>query len=86
MTKRQEPNPHAMLVNHALLKNRVVSASGLLFSAFSRRIFHPRPQDEVFRCTFNKFRQFWRSIRQESPFLPLKSLMYKLKSVGKRWF
>jgi hypothetical protein len=26
----------------------------LLFSAFSRRIFHPRPQDGVFRCAFNK--------------------------------
>jgi hypothetical protein len=24
------------------------------FSAFSRRIFHPRPQEGVFRCDFNK--------------------------------
>jgi len=55
MTKRQEPNPHVMLVNHALLKNRVGSASGLLFFAFSRRIFHPRPQGGVFRYAFNKW-------------------------------
>jgi len=31
-----------------------ISASGLLFSAFGRSIFHPRPQDGVFRCGFNK--------------------------------
>jgi len=27
------------------------------FSAFSRRIFHPRPQEGVFRCDFNKLTQ-----------------------------
>jgi len=26
----------------------------LVFSAFSRRIFHPRPQEGVFRREFNK--------------------------------
>jgi anaerobic ribonucleoside-triphosphate reductase len=26
----------------------------MLFSAFGRDIFHPRPQDGVFRCAFNK--------------------------------
>jgi len=41
---RTEPSCHAELV----------SASGLLFSAFSRHTFHPRPQDGVFRCDFNK--------------------------------
>jgi hypothetical protein len=39
-----EPSCHAELV----------SASGLLFSAFGRHIFHPRPQDGVFRCDLNK--------------------------------
>jgi hypothetical protein len=32
----------------------LVSASGLFFSAFGRRTFHPRPQDGVFRCDLNK--------------------------------
>ena len=41
---RPKPSCHAELV----------SASGLIFSAFDRRIFHPRPQDGVFRCAFNK--------------------------------
>ena len=39
-----EPSCHAELV----------SASGLLFSAFDRRTFHPRPQDGVFRYDLNK--------------------------------
>ena len=30
----------------------LVSASGLLLSAFSRHTFHPRPQDGVFGCEF----------------------------------
>ena len=45
MTKRPEPNRHVMnLFQHLVC----------LFSAFSRRIFHPRPQEGVFRCDFNK--------------------------------
>jgi hypothetical protein len=46
MTKRPEPNRHVML---NLFQHLVC-----LFSAFSRRIFHPRPQEGVFRCEFNK--------------------------------
>jgi hypothetical protein len=46
MTKRSEPNRHVML---NLFQHLVC-----LFSAFSRRIFHPRPQEGVFRCEFNK--------------------------------
>jgi hypothetical protein len=59
MTTRQEPNPYVMLLNQVLnlIQDLRISASGLLFSAFSRRIFHPRPQDGVFRCAFNKFIQ-----------------------------
>jgi len=53
MTKRLEPTRHVML-NLGLMKIRLVSASGLLFSAFSRGTFHPRPQDGVFRCDLNK--------------------------------
>jgi len=49
MTKTPEPNPLVMLV----------SASGWLFSAFSRRIFHPRPQEGVFRCDLNKIIGIW---------------------------
>jgi hypothetical protein len=30
------------------------SASGLLFSAFGRRIFHACPRERVFICAFNK--------------------------------
>ena len=41
---RTNPSCHAELV----------SASSLLLSAFSRYTFHPRPQDGVFRCGFNK--------------------------------
>jgi len=46
MTKRPEPNRHVML---NLFQHLVC-----LFSAFNRRIFHPRPQEGVFRCEFNK--------------------------------
>src|SRR4030042_6696078 len=46
MTKRQEPNPLVMLNSFQHLI--------CFFSAFVRRIFHPRPQDGVFRCAFNK--------------------------------
>jgi hypothetical protein len=48
MTKRPEPNRHVML---NLFQHLVC-----LFSAFSRRIFHPRPQEGVFRREFNKRR------------------------------
>jgi hypothetical protein len=34
MTKKGDPNPVVMLLNHGLMKIRLVSASGLLFSAF----------------------------------------------------
>jgi len=44
---RTEPSCHAELV----------SASGLLFSAFSRHTFYPRPQDGVFRCDFNNAKE-----------------------------
>jgi len=53
MTARPEPN-HLVMLNLGLMKIRLVSASGMLFSAFGRHIFHPRPQDGVFRCAFNK--------------------------------
>jgi hypothetical protein len=53
MTTRREPN-HPVMLNLGLMKIRLVSASGPLFSAFGRRIFHPRPQDGVFRCALNK--------------------------------
>jgi hypothetical protein len=43
-----------MLLNLGLMKIRLVSASGMLFSAFGRRIFHPRPQDGVLRYASNK--------------------------------
>jgi hypothetical protein len=46
MTKRPEPNRHVML---NLFQHLVC-----LFSAFSKRIFHPRPEEGVFRCEFNK--------------------------------
>ena len=45
MTKRPEPNPHVML---NLFQHLVC-----FFSAFSRRIFHPRPQDGVFKRNLN---------------------------------
>ena len=47
MTKRPEPNCHVML---NLFQHLVC-----FFSAFSRRTFHPRPQDGVFRCNLNNF-------------------------------
>jgi len=43
MTKKGDPNPIVMLLNHGLMKIRLVSASGLLFSALGRHTFHPRP-------------------------------------------
>jgi len=46
MTKRAETNSHVML---NLFQHLVY-----FFSPFSRRIFHPRPQEGVFRCDFNK--------------------------------
>ena len=46
MTKRAETNSHVML---HLFQHLVY-----FFSAFSRRTFHPRPQDGVFRCGLNK--------------------------------
>jgi len=52
MTKKRDPNHPVM--NLGLMKIRLVSASGVLVSAFGRRIFHPCPQDGVFRCAFNK--------------------------------
>jgi len=51
--KKRDPN-HLVMLNLGLMEIRLVSASGVLFSAFGRRIFHPRPQDGVFRCAFNK--------------------------------
>ena len=45
MTKRAETNSHVML---NLFQHLVC-----FFSAFSRRTFHPRPQDGVFRCGLN---------------------------------
>jgi hypothetical protein len=53
MTKKRDPN-YPVMLNLGLMEIRLVSASGLLFSAFDRCIFHPRPQDGVFRCAFNK--------------------------------
>ena len=47
MTKRAETNSHVML---NLFQHLVY-----FFSAFSRRTFHPRPQDGVFRCGLNKY-------------------------------
>jgi hypothetical protein len=47
MTKRAETNSHVML---NLFQHLVC-----FFSAFSRRTFHPRPKDGVFRCGLNKF-------------------------------
>jgi hypothetical protein len=46
MTKRAETNSHVML---NLFQHLVY-----FFSTFSRRTFHPRPQDGVFRCGLNK--------------------------------
>jgi len=54
---RTEPLCHAELV----------SASGLLFSAFSRHTFHPRPQDGVFRCDFNNILIPYRKDRVKAP-------------------
>jgi hypothetical protein len=47
MTKRAETNSHVML---NLFQHLVY-----FFSTFSRRTFHPRPQDGVFRCGLNKY-------------------------------
>jgi hypothetical protein len=42
-------------MNLGLMEIRLVSASDQGFSVFGRRIFHPRPQDVVFRCRLNKY-------------------------------
>ena len=46
MTKKGDPNPVVMLNSFQHLVK--------IFSAFGRRTFHPRPQDGVFKCAFNK--------------------------------
>src|SRR4030042_986654 len=57
MTKRPEPNRHVML---NLFQHLVY-----FFSAFSRRTFHPRPQDGVFRCGLNKDAHYQWNIERE---------------------
>jgi len=44
--KKRDPNPLVMLNSFQHLVN--------VFSATGRHIFHPRPQDGVFRCDLNK--------------------------------
>jgi hypothetical protein len=62
MTKRPEPNRHVML---NLFQHLVC-----LFSAFSRRIFHFRLQEGVFRCEFSKLL---------SPYSELRTPNYKFE-------
>ena len=59
MTKGLETKRHVML---NLFQHLIC-----LFSAFSRYTFHPRPQDGVFRCGFNKSEYFLLTLLTPSP-------------------
>jgi hypothetical protein len=66
MTKKGDPNPVVMLLNHGLMKIRLVSASGLLFLPLAGTPFIPVPRKGFPGGNFNKHR--WHKINKVLPY------------------